>query len=413
MQSTGNVFYRTLPPLLVKKLRSLGISKPTAAQTLLLPALTDLNVSAILTAETGGGKTLAYLLPIASRFFSSKLQGTNGPRGIVLVPTHDLAMQVGKVFNLLCSDVSVRAAVLGKGTPLSITTEVGVVVSTPGTLARFDLSGLFPKVDSLVIDEADFLIGTQGRNVWKVVSHYHRLSQLKPFTGLCRRPALGGLRQFVFIGATMPNIGPKSCVSLIKNHFPEIKSFTTEAAHKLHPGTTQLFIRPAVNETRYETLCKIIDGLQLVDSCIIIFVNTVAKANQMFARLRNTFSGPIAVLHKKISDGDREAALAAMNDLTSKSPGILVATDFAARGFDLLRLSHVIQYDFALDATSYLHRVGRVSRQGTPGTAISIILPEHDYLARHIELSVKTESTACLETLFSRKRSLRNKQRSK
>ncbi len=346
---------------------------PTPVQQAVLPlalAGRDLQVSA----ETGSGKTVAYLLPCLDRLLSSKALGS-ATRCLVLVPTRELATQVLEECRSLAAFTSLRAETVLGGMPFKeqkamIRRNPEILVATPGRLRDHLNQGsvLLEDLECLVLDEADRMLDMGFReDVMTIVN------------------ACGKQRQVMLLSATLRHDGLGRVASEILND-PAVVDLSS--ARDQPAGIRQQVIL-ADDPAHKERLCVWLLANETRDK-VLVFTNTREHADQLAARLRQQ-GQRTASLHGEMTQEER---VRVMNLFRSKKLDILVATDLAARGLDIPEVSLVINFAMARSGDEYVHRIGRTGRAGKEGLAISLIGPQEWNLMESIQryLGVSFES---------------------
>ncbi|HZQ04056.1 MAG TPA: DEAD/DEAH box helicase [Gaiellaceae bacterium] len=326
-----------------------GIETPFEIQALAIPeALRGGDVLA--KSPTGSGKTLVFALAIVERLDLAAPK----PAALVLVPTRELCVQVTTEVELVGRSRGVRVASVYGGVPLRKQAELAraahVVVATPGRLQDLLDRGLL-SVDTvcvLVLDEADRMLDMGFKpQVDKIV---RRLPQQ---------------RQTMFFSATLD--GEVGEVARRYTRFPA--RFEGDVPAELRSGEVEHRFVPVTHETKVQTLVEL---LRKGDGSALVFVRTKAGAERLVQKLRRYDLDAVAI-HGDKAQSQREKALARFDAGKVKT---LVATDVAARGLDVDRITHVINFDPPEEADVYTHRVGRTGRAGRGGTGITLVLPE-------------------------------------
>jgi ATP-dependent RNA helicase RhlE len=340
-----------LPPLIVKGVRAAGYTEPTPIQSRAIPIILA-GHDLVGAAQTGTGKTAAFLLPIGARL----MKGVDALRALVLVPTRELAAQVETNARDYMRFTQVRAGVVYGGVPIGPQERmlrhegINLLVATPGRL--LDLHGrqsvTFEDIEVLVLDEADRMVDMG------FAPDLRRILKLLP-----KR------RQTLMFSATMP---------------PELNRVASEAlAHPervdLAPpsrpaaGITQA-VYPVPRNLKTDLLDQVL--LRSEVGSAIVFTRTKRGADRLTRQLqRRGYS--VAAIHGDRTQGQRERALA---DLKRGRIQILVATDIASRGIDVDDISHVINYDVPHTPEDYVHRIGRTGRVDATGDAFTLMNPE-------------------------------------
>jgi ATP-dependent RNA helicase RhlE len=346
---------------IVNALSKRSIETPFSIQALVLPdALKGNDVLA--KSPTGSGKTLAFSVPIAQRLEAHDAR----PSALVLVPTRELATQVATEFADIGAARGLKVAAVYGGTSVSAQAKAArnahVLVATPGRLqdvANRKLVNL-DGIRILVLDEADRMLdmGFQPQ-----------------VDAIVRR--LPRERQTMFFSATLDG----EVAELAREYTQNPRRFDAELPSHLELGETEHRFVGVTSENKVETL---VDLLGHDDGLTLVFVRTKRGADRLVKRLASHDVKAVA-MHGDMGQGARERALARFDAGKVKT---LVATDVAARGLDLDRITHVINFDPPADSKGYVHRVGRTGRAGRDGTGITLVLPEQQaevsHVARHV-----------------------------
>jgi superfamily II DNA/RNA helicase len=349
-----------LRPDLVAALARQQITEPTPIQVAALPVLLA-GKDAYLNAETGTGKTLAYLLPIFCRLEVVEL----APQVVIAAPTHELAIQIQRQCCDLAQNasLSIRSLLLIGGTSLDrqlekLKKKPHIVVGTPGRV--LELIGMrklrMNAVKVVVIDEADRLLVHES------------LPAIREIIRAAPRE-----RQLIFASAT-------------------VQRESAEAIATLAPGVVMLQAGTApVNENiehlylvceerdRPKMLRKLLHALR--PERALIFVHRSETAADVTATLAH-HKIPVADLHAARDKRDRKRA---MDEFRSAKVPVLIASDVAARGLDIKGVTHVFNLDVPTQSKAYLHRVGRTARAGAKGQAITLMTDAETRLVRRYE----------------------------
>lgn len=342
-----------LHPALLKALQNKAYAQPTPIQQSAIPyALAGKDILG--SAQTGSGKTAAFALPILHRLASQTLFSPRRTLALVLVPTRELAMQVGEVFKTLGHHLpqAVQITTLFGGVSINpqmmrLRGGADVIVATPGRLLDLvDHNALSLNfVETLVLDEADRLLDMG------FALELERVLSLIP-----------AKRQSLFFSATFP-----SAVQELANTFlyepiridvqPEIENaadITQRAILVDSPNRTQL-LRHLIEQNKW--------------SRVLVFVATKHAAEMVAVKLRKARINA-EPFHGEQSQGKRVQVLA---DFKASRLTVVVATDVAARGLDIAQLPVVVNFDLPRSAVDYTHRIGRTGRAGEHGLAISFV----------------------------------------
>ncbi len=338
-----------------------GYKTPTPIQDQAIPhVLARRDVLGI--AQTGTGKTAAFVLPMLTMLEQGRARARM-PRTLILEPTRELAAQVEESFAKYGVNHKLNVALIIGGVSFGdqdtkLTRGVDVLIATPGRLLDHNERGrlLLNGVELLVIDEADRMLDMG------FIPDIERIGKLVPFT-----------RQTLFFTATMP---------------AEIRRITEQFLHNpvrvevSPPATTvattmQLLAKsgrePAEKRDTLRRLLRSVDGLKNA----IIFCNRKRDVATLHrSLLRHGFS--VQALH---GDMDQPARTAALEQFRKGEVALLVASDVAARGLDILDVSHIFNFDVPLHPDDYVHRIGRTGRAGRSGTAITLVAGSNDLKA--------------------------------
>jgi superfamily II DNA/RNA helicase len=332
-------------------LEAQGITTTFPIQALTLPVALD-GHDLIGQARTGTGKTLAFGIPILERL---RAQGSepNAPRALVVVPTRELAIQVGDDLRTAGARVGASVVTLYGGRAyepqIEALASVDVVVGTPGRLLDLTRQNhlRLSSVRQLVLDEADKMLDLG------FLPDVERILQLTP-------PA----RQTMLFSATMPG----EIVTLARRHLNRPMHIRAEQHDEpAHVPTTEQHVFRAHQLDKTEVLARVLqaDGRGLT----IVFSRTKRSADQVATALTSRGFAAAAV-HGDLGQSQRERAMRAFR---SGKVDVLVATDVAARGLDVEDVTHVINYECPEDEKAYLHRIGRTGRAGRDGVAVTFV----------------------------------------
>ncbi|XP_054026208.1 probable ATP-dependent RNA helicase DDX28 [Dryobates pubescens] len=384
-----------LQPALLTGLEGLSISRPTAVQRLAIPALRR-GRSALCAAETGSGKTLAYLLPLLDRLLAcpEKLVGAAGPpspRGLVVLPSRELAVQVSAVAAALCRPAGLQVrGLMGGGAAGGLRRQLraappgpAVLLGTPGAL-REALRRRFLTLERLlwmVLDEADTLMDETFLEPLEQILAHAPLSAGAPGPTGPGEPRT----QMVVVGATFP-----AGLTETLEKFSDVGRFvtlTTQSLHRLPPHVQQKFIR-VKGKDKLPELLQLLKERSASSGSVLIFCKSASTVNWLGYILDDH-----KIKHLRLQgqmSADARAGIFA--SFQKGDVSVLVCTDLAARGLDTSSVQLVVNYDFPDTIPYYLHRAGRVGRVGSkvPGAVVSFVTHRWDVdLVRKIETAAR------------------------
>jgi len=349
-----------LLPVLKANLAQSGFVKATPIQSMAIePALAGHNLVA--TAQTGTGKTLAFVLPVIQSLVVKR--GPNCVRAVMLSPTRELALQIHETFTKMAVGSGVRAAIvvgglnersqlrcIGKGAQ--------VLIATAGRLYDFLSRGLvdLSAADILVLDEVDRMLDMGF------------LPTIKRITA-----ALPAARQNLFFSATIGS----SVKSLVETHAPSAIRIEVDSITKPAEGV-DLHLYEVEQDRKLGLLQRM---LTRQEGTFLVFARTKRGAERLARRLSDEGIKTTAI-HGDRSQNQRNQALRGFRDGRYR---VLVATDIAARGIHVDGISHVINYDLPHVPEDFIHRVGRTGRAGARGTASTFGTRSERSAVAHIE----------------------------
>ncbi len=353
-------------PAVLQAVTDVGYESPSAIQAATIPAMLA-GSDVVGLAQTGTGKTAAFAIPILSKIDTS----SRNTQALVLAPTRELALQVAEAFARYGSHLpAVNVLPIYGGASYTVQLSglrrgAQVVVGTPGRVidhlerGTLDLSNL----DYLVLDEADEML-TMGfaEEVERILADTPEYKQVALFS------------------ATMPPAIRKITTKYL--HDPV--EVTVKAKTATAENITQRFIQVA-GARKLDALTRVLEVEQ--GDAMIVFVRTKQATEEVAERLKaRGFAA--AAINGDINQAQRERTITALKDGTID---ILIATDVAARGLDVERISHVVNYDIPHDTESYVHRIGRTGRAGRSGHALLFVTPRERHLLKSIEKHTRSK----------------------
>jgi ATP-dependent RNA helicase RhlE len=333
---------------LLSAIADLGFTQPTPIQAEAFPVgMSGQNIVGI--AQTGTGKTLAYMMPILQRLKYSK---DYKPRVIILVPTRELVVQVVEQIELYAKYMSVR--VLGVYGGVNIKTQMGaltqgvdIVVGTPGRL--YDLAAnrslLLQEVKKLVIDEVDVMLDLGFR------FQLNNIFELLPEK-----------RQNIMFSATMT----EDVEILINENFINPEFIAVALSGTPLDNISQKCYAVPNFYTKVNLLAHLLQDKDRFQK-VLVFIDSKKNADRLFEALEQDFWKELGVIHSNKSQNNRMATIERFNDNASR---ILIASDVIARGLDLDNITHVINFDTPKFPENYMHRIGRTGRAEKEGESL-------------------------------------------
>ena len=346
-------FSPALLPVLLRAITENGYLTPTAIQSEAIPAALQ-GRDIVASAQTGSGKTAAFTLPLLHRLAETPTVTTRRVRGLILVPTRELAAQVGQAIVSLAKYLPQRIKVAVVFGGVSINPQMmnlrggaDIVVATPGRLIDLiDHNALtLAAVSLLVLDEADRLLDLGfGEELGRIL-------------GL-----LPAQRQSLFFSATFPPAIETLAASMLTDPL----RIEVQAAPQAAPDIVQRAIE--VDPSRRTQLLRHLVQTEKFKR-VLVFVATKHAAEIVADKLRKA-DIEAEPFHGELSQGKRNQVL---QDFKLKALQVVVATDVAARGIDIAQLPVVVNYDLPRSSVDYTHRIGRTGRAGESGMAISFV----------------------------------------
>jgi len=370
-----------LRPELLRAVADSGYDTPTPIQREAIPVVLagrDLMAGA----QTGTGKTAAFVLPILQRLHEASAEvDRRAIRALILVPTRELALQVEESVRTYGAHAPLRSVVVYGGASLpdqvrELEAGAEVVVATPGRLLDLVWRGTidFGSVEFLVLDEADRMLDMG------FIDDIRTIISLLPVE-----------RQSLLFSATFPDGIRRLTKSLLRDpasvQVTPRNSATTQVEH---------VVLRVENDDKRSVLSRLVRGGRV--SSALVFVRTKHGADRLSNQLARD-GIRVAAIHGNKAQSQRVAAL---DDFKAGRVAVLVATEVAARGIDIDALPHVINFDLPRSAEDYVHRIGRTGRAGADGIAISLVseaeLPQLREIEQLIGRSIPVETVAATPT---------------
>jgi len=356
-----------LSPVMMRALEKAGFTTPSPIQTRLIPLALE-GHDVIGQARTGTGKTAAFAIPILEQLDS--LEECRDPQAIIVVPTRELADQVGREAERLAYGEPTEIAVLAGGKNITrqlrqLENGAQIVVGTPGRLhdhlQRKSLRT--DKVWCVVLDEADRMLDIGFR------------PQIERILRRCPRD-----RQTLLLSATLPPTVRRLAESYMVH--PQVIDCSV---NEMAVETIEQRYFTVAQDRKNELLERLLEREQPEQA--IIFCRTKRGTDRLFRQLSRTFKD-CGSMHGDMQQRERDRVLQQIRDRKLR---ILVATDVVGRGIDISTISHIINYDVPQDCDDYVHRVGRTGRMGRDGIAFTFVVPGEGDVLTSIEQRINKE----------------------
>ncbi len=336
---------------LLSALDDLGYVNPTPVQEKAFPIIMS-GKDLVAIAQTGTGKTFAYLLPMLRQL---KYSDQKHPRILIVVPTRELVLQISGEIKKLTSYMNVRYQGVYGGTNINTQKQLvynglDILIATPGRLVDLALTGLLrlKDIQKLVIDEVDQMLSLGFRQ------------QLIAFL-----ETLPSKRQNLMFSATITEDVEK----VIAKYFYDPQKIEIAA----HGTPLDKIIQRAYHVPNFNTKVNLLEYLLASDnelSKVLVFAENKKTADKLFEQLGKKFIDQTSVIHSSLSQNNRISALKHFHEGKKR---VLIATDIIARGLDISDVTHVINFDTSRLPEDYIHRIGRTGRANKAGIAISFI----------------------------------------
>ena len=348
---------------LLNALDEIGVTAPTAIQQKVFsPIMAGNDVVGV--AQTGTGKTYAYLLPVLRQWKFSK---SPIPQILIMVPTRELVAQLVEEVNKLTTYLTFQTVGVYGGTNIKThiaAVEAGcdLVVGTPGRLLDLMLKGALKTkgVKKLIIDEVDEMLNLGFRTQLNNIIQY-----------------LPERRQNLMFSATMPE-DVEQIINLYTDYYEKIETAPSGAP-------LENIEQYAYEAKNFNTKANLLELLLINDdqmSKVLVFVSTKKMADALYERMQPNFEEQLGVIHSSKSQNNRFNTVNCFQDGTYR---FIIATDVIARGLDVSQVTHVVNFDMSSVAESYIHRIGRTGRAEKRGIAISFISEIEQAYRKQIE----------------------------
>jgi ATP-dependent RNA helicase RhlE len=359
-----------LDPRLARAITDLGFTQTTPVQSAVFPTVAQ-GGDLIACAQTGTGKTVAFLLPLLQRLLSTPPDGRRGTRVMILAPTRELAVQIeddvrSLVRHTNISGVTVCGGMSMSGQARALRAGVDIVVATPGRLIDHISRqiGNFDLLEVLVLDEADRMVDMGfWPDVQRIVAALPESRQTLLFSATTSRDVMKAAKD-IMRAPKMMQVGRSGGLA----------SSITHISHHLSSDAKTGWVDHFLSKTKQHAL---------------VFVRTKHRADRLVQAL--SANGHLcAPLHANRTQNERYAAV---EGFKSGKFRVLVATDIAARGLDVDGIGHVINFEPPATVDAYVHRVGRTGRADASGTAVTLVAPDERGAMKAIERALKLTTT--------------------
>ena len=356
-----------LSPEILKSIAEIGFQHPSPIQAQAIPtALAGHDIIGL--AQTGSGKTAAFVLPIAE-----KLQHGHGLRGLILCPTREIALQTKAFLDRFGKAHELNTVCLIGGVGLGpqikdLKDNPDIIVATPGRLYDQMERGhvMLNKIEWLVLDEAD---------------HMFDLGFLPMIEKILKR--IPKTRQSMMFSATMP----ATIERLVQNHLKNPQRIDI-----LPKGNTAEGIQHRLYLVEWQHKRNALIALLNQElGSTLVFIETKSEADFVFKILKNK-GHPVELMH---SDRSQQQRVKALDNFREGSHRILLATNIAARGIDVPGIEHVVNFDLPKTSEEYIHRAGRTARAGKTGLVSSIAMPLDLMMIKEIEKTIAQKIPRC------------------
>jgi ATP-dependent RNA helicase RhlE len=352
---------------LLDAVKDAGFETPTEIQQKAIPIILG-GQEVIGIAQTGTGKTAAYVLPVLMKI---KYAQDSDPRALILVPTKELTLQIAEHTTQLSKNTDLRILPLYGGVGIkpqieAIQKGVDILIATPGRFMELYLQNELPtkQIKTLVIDEADRMMDMGFLNqIRKIMDVLPRKRQNLLFSATFSEKVeklSGDFLTFPVKIEVTPQSTPARQVEQVLYHVPNLKT-------KIN------FIEYLLQDKE-------------VFSRVMIFTRTKANADAVSKYIERKELGPVRVVHSNKSQNTR---INAVNEFKEGNLRVLVTTDVTARGIDVIKVSHVINFDVPILYEDYVHRIGRTGRAFQEGNAITLVTKAEEYHIAKIEKLIR------------------------
>ncbi len=337
---------------LLKAIEKLGFETPTPVQLQAIPAILE-NKDLLVSAETGSGKTAAYLLPTLQKLLAS-LAKLIGVQALILCPTRELAQQIFGQCQQFSEFTPIKTGLITGGSDFkkqqaALTHDTQIIIATPGRLLEhFQVeTHYFQHLSVLILDEADRMLDMGFSDDVLAIAE------------VCNKQ-----RQTLLFSATLTHFGViKMADKVLKSH----KIIALNTLHDGHSNITQQLILADDHDHKLKLLAWLLEH-ETYDKALV-FANTRLRAKELYDTMRS-MGLRAGLLHGEMDQKDRNRIMALYRDGVVNN---LMATDLAARGLDIKGINLAINFDMPRNGIDYIHRIGRTGRADELGTTIALV----------------------------------------
>jgi ATP-dependent RNA helicase SrmB len=350
--TTSSFIEFSLDSRLLSAIAKLGFNSPTPVQSQAMPPILE-NRDCLVSAETGSGKTAAYLLPALQQLLATTVKPI-GVQVLILCPTRELAQQIFGQCQQFCEFTPIKAGLITGGSDFkkqqaALTHNTPIIIATPGRLLEhFQLeTNYFQHLSLLILDEADRMLDMGFSD------------DVLAIAGKCNKD-----RQTLLFSATLTHFG------VIKMADKVLKQYKIVALNSLHDGHSNI-IQQLILADDHEHKLKLLAWLLEHENYdkALVFSNTRLRAQELYETMRS-MGLRAGLLHGEMDQKDRNRIMALYRDGVVNN---LMSTDLAARGLDIKGINLVINFDMPRNGIDYIHRIGRTGRADEQGTTIALV----------------------------------------
>lgn len=375
---------------LIKALDKAGFTEATKVQAQVIPEVLG-GRDVMVSSKTGSGKTAAFMLPMLERFLAEDKPNT-GTRGLILLPTRELALQMQKTFATLAAFTRIKSGLIIGGEAYKhqvamLRKNPEVIIATPGRLIDHIDKGNtdFQDLEVLVLDEADRMLDMGFSEAMNTIAR-----------------ASNSARQNLLFSATLKHRGMSKIDPLLQDP----RRLVIDGGSVGHSQITQQRVLADDDKHKQKLLLALINEEQA--SKVLVFCNTRQQCQQLGNVLRYE-KLQADYIHGELSQSERKQVL---NRFRDNKLQVLVATDVAARGLDINNIELVINFSVAQSGDDHVHRIGRTGRAGAHGCAITLVnaeeWPQMSSIERYLKVRFEPRKVPGLQALYKGPKKVKN-----